>query len=323
MKRAMLYHRDTGKTVTGAEELIGEWRRDPRTLILLDLENNPADAERALLIENFGLHPLAVQDAQRDRHPPKLEVFDDHTFILLKGLGSAPEGIEFSTIQLALFIGERFLVTRHSGPSPSVDRLFAEIGATPELFARGADALAVRLARILVGRYLSLLLALEPRLEHIEAEIVANPHDSVLAELLGYKTELKKYRRVFLYHEHIFGELRSGKFPGISAERHHELNDVYEHQERAVSLAGLYYELASDLVDGYISLASHRLNQIMKVLTIVTVVFVPLGFLAGIYGMNFDNMPELHSESGYYIVIGVMVLIAVTLLAVFKIRRWL
>lgn len=323
MIRAVLYHRATGRMTAGAAELIDAWRRDTQTVILLDLENNPPDAERQLLLDHFGLHPLAVQDAQRDRHPPKLEVFDDHTFILLKGLSSEPEGIEFSTIQLALFIGARFLVTRHSGPSPSVEKLFDEIGATPDLLARGPDAVAVRLARILVGRYLAFLLALEPRLEQLEAEIVANPQDSVLAELLGYKTELKKYRRVFLYHEHIFGELRSGTLPGISPERRHELNDVYEHQERAVSLAGLYYELASDLVDGYISLASHRLNQIMKVLTIVTVVFVPLGFLAGVYGMNFDNMPELHTESGYYIIIGVMALIAVTLLAIFRLRRWL
>ena len=98
---------------------------------------------------------------------------------------------------------------------------------------------------------------------------------------------------------------------------------MYEHQERAGSLASLYYELASDLIDSYISIASHRLNQIMKVLTIITAIFVPLGFLAGIYGMNFENMPELHSRSGYFILLSVMAGIAVTLLAIFRKIRWL
>ena len=111
--------------------------------------------------------------------------------------------------------------------------------------------------------------------------------------------------------------------PGIGAERIHEINDVYEQQERASSLATLYYELASDLIEGYISLASHRLNYIMKILTIITAIFVPLSFLAGVYGMNFENMPELHSQSGYFITLAIMGFIATILLLLFWRKRWL
>ena len=121
----------------------------------------------------------------------------------------------------------------------------------------------------------------------------------------------------------IFSKLSAHQPPGISAERQHEINDVYENQERANSLSSLYYELASDLIDGYISLASHRLNNIIKILTIVTTIFVPLGFLAGIYGMNFEYMPELHSRSGYFILLGVMATIVTVLLLVFRRRRWI
>jgi magnesium transporter len=111
--------------------------------------------------------------------------------------------------------------------------------------------------------------------------------------------------------------------PGIPDDLTHSINDVYEHQERVSSLTQLYYELASDLIDGYISLASHRLNQIMKVLTIITAIFVPITFIAGIYGMNFEYMPELHSKSGYFIAIGVMATIVVTLMIIFKRNKWL
>ena len=144
-----------------------------------------------------------------------------------------------------------------------------------------------------------------------------------MAELMGYKTDLRKFRRVLLYHVQVFTELMQAPPPQVRKERVHEIKDVYEHQERASSLATLYYEVASDLIDGYISLASHRLNNIMKVLTIVTTIFVPLGFLAGIYGMNFEYMPELKSPSGYFVLLGVMATLVVTLLLVFRKWRWL
>jgi len=103
----------------------------------------------------------------------------------------------------------------------------------------------------------------------------------------------------------------------------HELRDVFEHQERANSLASLYYEVSSDLTEGYISLASHRLNNIIRVLTIITAIFVPLSFLAGVYGMNFEYMPELKSHLGYFAVLTVMATVAVTLILLFRRNRWL
>jgi magnesium transporter len=175
----------------------------------------------------------------------------------------------------------------------------------------------------MVEHYLQLILGLEPRLEELEEEILTQPRDEILGELSGYKTELKKLRRVFVYHQQIFSMLKTHSFASFGEDITHELNDVYEQQERAGSLTDLYYELASDLIDSYISIASHHLNQIMKVLTIITAIFVPLSFLAGIYGMNFEHMPELHSSSGYFILLGVMLGIATILLLVFRKKRWL
>lgn len=323
MIRALLYNPATQALTIGGEELLREWQRRPDTLIWADFADNPAAAEQQLFSEYFGLHPLAIQDAQRDRHPPKLEAFEDNVFILLKGLSSASEDFEFKTIQLALFVGKRFLVTRRSARSSSTDQLWSEVQQDPALFETGPDALALRLARIVVGRYLQKLLSLEPKLESLEQEMLTNPRDEILAELIGYKTELKQFRRALIYHVQLFADLKARRVPGIGAERIHEINDVYEQQERASSLATLYYELASDLIEGYISLASHRLNNIMKILTIITAIFVPLSFLAGVYGMNFENMPELHSQSGYFITLGIMGFIATILLLLFWRNRWL
>jgi magnesium transporter len=321
--RALLYNMASKEVVSGGKELVTTWQQNTDTCIWLDSSAEPDDTEKQFLQESFSLHPMAIQDAQRTRHPPKIEPFKNSTFILLKALSADSVDLRFSTIQLAIFIGERFLVTRRSGESAGTNALFQQVENDIELFNRGPAALALRLCRISVDRYLKILLQLEPRLEALEAEIMQHPDDSILAELLNYKTELKKFRRVFLYHQQIFGELKSGTFPAIEAKRVHEIIDVYEQQERASSLAGLYYELASDLIDGYISVASHRLNQIMKILTVVMAIFVPLSFLAGIYGMNFENMPELHSRSGYFILLGLMFTIAVVLLTVFRRKKWL
>ncbi|HSG75468.1 MAG TPA: magnesium/cobalt transporter CorA [Burkholderiales bacterium] len=323
MIHAMLYRPDSRLVATGGEELVAQWRERPDGILWADYFDNPPESEQRALVENFGLHPLAIQDAQRRRHQPKFEAFGDHVFILLKGLGPDRDEFEFETIQIAIFIGERFLVTRHSGHSPSIDRLREQLQQDPSLFASGPDALALRLSRISVDRYLKKLLSLEPRLEDIEQEIVASPRDEILSDLMGYKTNLRKFRRVLLYHVQVFLEMMKDPPPQVRAERIHEIKDVYENQERANSLATLYYEVATDLIEGYISLASHRLNNIMKILTIVTAIFVPLSFLAGIYGMNFEYMPELKSHTGYFVLLGVMGAIATILLLVFRKKRWL
>ena len=323
MIRTILYRPATREISCGGEELLAQWRKEADALVWADFADNDQQAEARTMVEVFGLHPMAVHDAQRSRHQPKLEAFPDSVFILLKGIGPDSAEFEFQTIQIAIFIGERFLVTRHSGPSPSIDRLWEEARGDAPALAAGPDGLAMRLSKISVERYLSRLIALEPRLEDLEEDLVSNPRDEILAELMGYKTNLRKFRRVLLYHVQIFLELLNHRPAQVREERVHEVTDVYEHQERASSLATLYYEVASDLIDGYISLASHRLNNIMKVLTIITAIFVPLSFLAGVYGMNFEYMPELESREGYFVLLGVMLVIVLTLLLAFRKRRWI
>jgi magnesium transporter len=303
MIRTMLYQPATREIITGNEELLSVWQQQPDAILWADFSDNEPEAELSTLVEHFGLHPLAIHDAQRTRHQPKIESFDNHVFILLKGLGPDRDTFEFETIQIALFIGERFLVTRHSARSPSIDGIWQTVQHNGPLFESGPDCLALRLARVSVDRFLNRLLTLEPRLEDLEQEIVTHPQDEILSELMGYKTSLRKFRRVLLYHQQIFLDLMNSPPPQVKPERIHEIKDVYEHQERAGSLATLYYEVSSDLIEGYISLASHRLNNIMKILTIVTAIFVPLSFLAGVYGMNFENMPELKSRSGYFVLL--------------------
>jgi magnesium transporter len=324
MMRAMLYQPASGKLLTGGKELVGAWHDDLEAIIWVDFSGHGEDEEKQLMRQAFGLHPLAIQDAQRDRHPPKVEEFGDHFFLLLKGLDAKSTSIEFATIQLAMFAGKRFFVTRHKEVSRSIDGLWSDEEREHQHVSQSPSALAIALCLRMVGRYLPILLDVEKRLEEMEELMLGTPGDELLAELMSYKSNLKKLRRIFAYHEQVFSKLRRSP-PAIfpPGEIEHALNDVYEHLERVNSLATLYYDLTSDLMDGYISVASHRLNNIMKVLTIVASIFIPLTFVAGIYGMNFENMPELKSPIGYFIVLAVMAIIAAILLVIFRKLKWL
>ena len=126
-----------------------------------------------------------------------------------------------------------------------------------------------------------------------------------------------------MYHEKMFSELRRSSSPILGAELRHDLTDVFENFERLHSLSTMLYETAGDLIDGYLSATSHRLNNTMRVLTVITAIFVPLSFLAGLYGMNFQNMPELQAKNGYFVLLGVMGSIAFALLGFFRWKRWL
>jgi magnesium transporter len=320
--RFQLFNKEQNTLMVGGIELLEQWAGEPNTILWFDIDGDIDEATALLLQQRIGLHPLAIQDASRDRHPPKIEDFDGHTFLIFKGLSADSESIDCSTIQIALFVGERFLVTRHSGESYSINRLRQEVEADTSLFSSGPGAMTVRLGRLMVNRYLRILLDLEPRLEYLEETLMGKTGDAVLAELVTYKSDLIRLQRIFYYHVQVVSELNNSPHPGFTAEEQHGLTDVYEQQERVSSLCNMYYQLATDLIDGYISVSSHRLNQIMRVLTIITAIFVPLSFLAGIYGMNFEYMPELHSPWGYFGLITAMALIAASLLVLFYRKKW-
>jgi magnesium transporter len=320
--RVLVRHPDGG-TSSGGMELLDAWRDAPECLIWVDFQGPADETEREVLEDRFGIDPELVVDARSPRHPPKVEPFDDYTFIRLRGLDAASDSIEFGTIQIALFVGQRWLISRHDDVSPSIDAILERAGGRPELLEAGTGALVARISRRVAERYLPIVLNLEGRLEEIEDEMFERPGDDILGELLVYKRQLKKLRRIATYHVNLFGRLRHEDIAPFDASLRHDLNEVWEQMERIVSLSTLYNDLANDLMNAYLSLSSHRLNHIMKVLTIVTVIFVPLTFVAGIYGMNFEHMPELASRWGYFVVLGTMTILALVLLYLFRRRGWL
>ena len=311
-----------GETREGGRELMAEWRSQQAAWLWIDLQEESVTAETALLCDELKLDTHAVAEAQRPRHPPGFDAFPDHIYLLLKPLTTETEDLEFATQQMALFASDRLLVTRHSQDSHFLDLQH------DRLREHGCDGdsplgFVAAIARRVAQRYGKILLDLEERLDEIEDLLFDSKTDGLMEELVGYNTALRKMRRILGYHTHAYQALRDHFDPQKAEYWHDEFEDIHSVMERFHSMSDMYQNVINDLIEGYISLNAHQLNQIMKVLTIVTVVFVPLTLLVGIYGMNFEYIPELKSQNGYFILLGTMISIAVGLLLLFKRVRWL
>lgn len=323
MIRTLLHDPKTGETRRGDESLLSVWAQNPDMWVWADFSNEDPERERTCFLEKFDLHPLAVADAQRDRHPPKLELFENCFFLLMHGLDASTTDIDYKSIPITFFVGDRFLVTRRKAESVSIDKSWAAAEGGEIAITRGPAYITYRIVRLITDRYTNLVEGLERGIDEMEDEMFQNPRDALLEELIAYGRNLKRLQRVFNYHQSLFVRLSRKDQPFIGKQERHEFIDIYEHTERLASLTTLFKELTDDLMNGYISVNSHRLNQIMKVLTIVTVLFLPLALLVGIYGMNFEYIPELKFANGYFVLLSIMGLIVAGLLLFFRRIRWI
>jgi|TARA_B110000503_G_scaffold119634_1_gene181563 magnesium transporter len=287
----------------------------------IDIENETNENIASLLV-SFGCHELAVHDVLKKNLPPKFEDFEGSIFMLYKGIGSVKENLDIKHVQMGFFVKENLLISIHEEPSFGIEAaknnkdLLKWIKTPLLLLCKILDSSALK--------YLDEILQLDHVLAEFEDKIAVIGTDDDLTTLTAYKTRLRRLRRIANYHEKIIIEII--KFYDqrkLCAEDKHHLKGLHVKFERIHSLTTMYYDMCGDLIDGYLSLTSHRLNKSMKILTVITAIFIPLGLLAGIYGMNFDNIPELHNPNGYFILIGVMSLIASTLLILFKKTKWL
>lgn len=312
------------QSVIGGEELINEWREHEQSLLWIDLDSVEIEKERSLL-EAFNCHPLAIDDALRERHPPKIELFNDYIFMLYRGIVAQENNLQFEHLQISMFIGTRILITRHPKSSLAINSLF---NLDSEKYLKRSPAhMAIRLFHCSCGFYLNELFIFEAELEKIEDKFQKSGTDQMMKQITAYRSQLVKIRRTFNYHVTIGESLKAyvdDEYTNLITEKEiHTVNDLRERLDRMLSLSQMYYDICGDLINGYMSITSHQLNATMRVLTVITALFVPLTFLAGIYGMNFEYIPELKAEYGYFILLGVMLIISVILLTIFKKKRWL
>ncbi|MFT5711276.1 MAG: magnesium transporter [Halioglobus sp.] len=322
MIRGMLLQSD-GHCMEGGEELIAQWQTMPEARLWLDIDGVITE-EIFSLLESMDCDPLSIKDSSRVRHPPKIEHFEHNTFLLFRGISQLGKNLELVPQQIGLWVAARLLISVHRGHSVSVEHLWEQSSHKPLLAEPGR--LVLRLIHYASGRYLDTMLEFEERLSDLEDGLLADISEADMKELVAYRSRLRKLRRVFNYHQVLTDSIwrHGGPYLGEGDdELRHIRRDVYDRCERLYSLCTMYYELCSDLVEGHISLSSHNLNGTMKILTIISAIFVPMTFMAGIYGMNFEHMPELGWRYAYFGLLGLMAAMAISMLVIFKKIKWL
>jgi magnesium transporter len=277
--------------------------------------------------EMFDLHPLALEDVLNVTQRPKVEEYGEHVFIVTRMPIPDDPG---HTEQIAMFLGRGFVVTFQEVPGRDcIDPVRERIRRQrARIVGAGPDYLAYAVLDAIVDAYFPLLDELGDRLEAVEAEVLHGDDRSVVGRVHALTRELTGIRRVLLPLRESIAQILREETPLVTDATRLYLRDTLDHAIRLIELVESQRDLASSVLHVYLTLASNRLNDVMKVLTIITTVFMPLGLIAGIYGMNFDrgaspwNMPELGWRYGYVFALGVMVAVGAAMLLFFRSRKW-
>jgi magnesium transporter len=281
------------------------------------------ESDGKLLEEGFGFHRLTVEDClSQNIHPPKIDAFSDYLFIIVHGVNHATESDIVETAELALYIGENFVVTSHSLPLYSVDEVRRLVEEDGRPMKRGPDFLAHAITDALVDNVMPTIDKMTDVAEEIEIEVIRRPQPNILDGILKLKRSALKVHRVMAPQREVLNRLSRNEFPLIKPEAQIFYRDVYDHVVRIEDLNQTLLDRADNSLATYLSSVANRQNETMKVLSVVATIFLPLTLLAGIYGMNFDYMPELHWKWGYFTVLGVIGLIILILMWRFWASGW-
>ncbi|WP_042349731.1 magnesium/cobalt transporter CorA [Bacillus massiliigorillae] len=281
--------------------------------------NMPTEEEAKLLHSHFHFHPLAVEDCMHELQRPKLDYYENLSFLVIQAINATT----LETHEIDLFISEQFIVTFHFQKEKEIDALWEFFQSPQESSKLSSIEIGYKIIDKIVDTFFPIVEQVEDRLLAIEdSEEVKRGKDTVITKTYKVRKDLLRLRQTILpMRDLIYRILESKRFI-VQEQKRAYFQDIYDHLLKLSEMIESNRQLTADIRDNYISLNSFRMNNIMKTLTVITTIFMPLTFLAGIYGMNFLNMPELHWHYGYFIILGVMFSIGIIMYLWFKWKGW-
>ncbi len=283
----------------------------------------PTEEDLRILSDVFAFHPLSVDDARSALQYPKAEPYPGYLYLVLHRIDLAKGQTQFATRDVDFFLGRHYLVTVHDGESRSIGRLRELCDQHERILSEGPVALLHRIVDTMVDNYRPAIDELESRLDKLEQMAFKGHHD-IIRHVLRLKRELSTLRRVILPQRDVIGRLARREFALISDEMAFRFRDVYDHMARYADEAMLFQERVTGIHELNLATISNRLNQVMKVLTVMSTIFLPLTVLTGMWGMNID-LPHFPGgpASQFWWIAGVMSLVIVVMLALFRRLRWI
>jgi len=293
----------------------------PDWLLWVDLED-PEDEDVELLLEVFGLHPLTVEDCIMPNLHPKLEEFERYLFVVLQGLKRNERG-RLVPVELDLCVGNNFLITVRSEPIRVLEEDCARVQKKSPIIKRGADFLLYSIADSLIDSYFPILDEVEAKVDELETKLLTDSTKKALTELFGIYRELMVLRRTLAPHREILSRFNRGDLPFIKSTNALYFRDIYDHLLRMSDMVDASRELIVMALEAHATMASNRLNEIMKTMTAMATLSVPLILITGVYGMNFGENPELGPRWVYHALSFVLLLTVPAMLFYFRRYRWL
>ena len=314
-------HRD-GQTAH-LDRVEPEWL-DPSSPVTLWVDlAAPTGQELVVLGDVFHFHPLAVEDATSALQFPKIEPYQGYLYLVLHGIDATPKETQFASRDIDFFLGRNYLVTVHDGQSRSIAEMRDVCSRHEHILADGPVALLHRIVDAMVDNYRPVIEQIEDRIGKLEEEAFAG-REHLAPEVMKLKREVTSMRRVLIPQRDAIGRLARREFPAISDEMAYRFRDVYDHVVRLTEEAILFQDRVTGIFEVNLSAVSHRLNQIMKLLTVMSTIFLPLTVLTGMWGMN---IPLPHFPGGdrvqFLWVAGIMAVISLSMLAFFRRNRWI
>jgi magnesium transporter len=321
----LTYFRCVGGHIERRAEFSADSLRDAPegTLHWIDIED-PTIKESSILENPFHFHPLAIEDTLAEVHHPKLDDYDAYIFLIVHGMRFDAPTDQFITRELDVFLSPNYLVTHHNGPMRSISSIRDQCNKDIEnAFPKGCDFLLHHILDQMFDHYFPSLDSLEDKIQLIQVEVFECPTKETLDRIFTLKKDLMQLRRLCLPQREIVNRLARADVKVISPRASVYFRDIYDNLYRIVEAAGSYNDMAQSTMEAYLSSVSNRLNETMKRLTVIGAIMAALTVITGVYGMNFEHMPELKWRFGYLFVWGVMGLASVGLYWFFRKKEWI
>jgi magnesium transporter len=311
------------KRVTSLEE-VREIKKDPSSIFWLDLEN-PAEHELIKIGEEFQLHPLAIEDASHEHQRPKVEEYEQFYFVVFYTANRQEKTNQLAINELDMFLGQNYLITVHQKPMPELDEVEQRWTRNVKQLDWGIGVLLYSLLDTIVDRYFPIVDALVDQAEDLEDRMFMGKRDNraFTLELIELKKHFLALRRIATPERDVLNVLTNRDNPLFDERVLIYFRDVYDHITRLADTVDLYRDQLSTTMDANLSIVSNELNKVMRTLTVASIILMVDALIASIYGMNFDNIPELHLKYGYFGALIVMAILSLALAIGFKRMKWL
>jgi len=291
--------------------------------VWVDLDQ-PTPDEAKILSDVFHFHELAIEDALSEMHHPKVESYGEYLYLILHGIDFRASEHCFTTKDVDFFLGPQFLVTIHPGVSRSIGKVGTVCGRDSRILGEGPGMLLYRIIDTMVDNYRPEVEKLSANLDELEDEVFEHPNTQLARRILNFKKDISSLRQVVLPQRDVMGRLARREFPLITEPLAYGFRDVHDHLVRLSDEAMFFQDRITSILDAHLSAVSNQLNQVMKVLTIIATLFMPLTVLTGVYGMNV-TLPHLPGgeSAQFWWILAIMFAMSAAMLAYFRRRRWI